>query len=284
MAKSYRTHYRNKEEDFFVKKRFDFNGFCNSRFSTPNENMLVRIHNAMTSALNGSPKAARLPNYVIIVLDDDLITYLDFKESGVATLLGTWIEWLAKQFNTLVSSRGEQLPEKCNKKVFFYWVSAPTHSCFSRGRNDLRTKYNLSLDSVVRSQDNMRLIKIKDWNAKDTTLVVNDKITETGMSAYWRAVDSSIHFNIIKRETFLAKQVSKKSESESQTKPKDDKPGPPLKDNMMDFFRRHHKHDHDRRMDDREDFYRCSNSHRGSWDNRRHFDKFLLPRPRYYYH
>ena len=66
---------------------------------------------------------------MVIILDDNLITYLDFKENGVATLLGTWIQWLAKEFETTIQSRLDQLPQKYNQDVFFYWVSAPTHSC-----------------------------------------------------------------------------------------------------------------------------------------------------------
>ena len=58
----------------------------------------------MASALNKNKNNA-LPKYVLIVLDDDLITFLDFKETGVATLLGTWVQWLVSEFNTLVEKR-----------------------------------------------------------------------------------------------------------------------------------------------------------------------------------
>ena len=52
MAKSICTHFKNKDGDFFIKKRFDFNAYCNSKFSSPMENMLVHLQNALVCGLN----------------------------------------------------------------------------------------------------------------------------------------------------------------------------------------------------------------------------------------
>ena len=48
--------------------------------------MLARIQNVLVSALNGS-KHGIFPKYIVVVLDDDIISFLDCKTSdGVATL------------------------------------------------------------------------------------------------------------------------------------------------------------------------------------------------------
>ena len=55
----------------------------------------------------------------------------------------------------------------------------------------MRIKLNLSMESIVWQKPNMRVIKLKDaWDSKDSHLVVNDRITEVGMIAYWKAVDA----------------------------------------------------------------------------------------------
>ena len=165
-----------------------------------------------------SQKSSLLPKYVLVVLDDDLISYLDFKREGLATLLGTWVEWLVKELSEIVKTRLSQLPLKSRKVVpFFYWVTAPNHTYFSKERNALCTKFILSLESVIRAQDNMRVIRLKDgWNSKDSLLVINDRMTENGLSAYWRSVDASFKFNSLKREFFIAKQTVQMSHNESQ--------------------------------------------------------------------
>ena len=124
---------------------------CNSRWSSVNENMISRIRNSFVAGLNQKCAAGLLPKYVLVVLDDDLITFLDFKEEGVATLLGTWIEWLCTELLSLVDKRKSQLPAKSVKEnqPFFYWVAAPTHNYISRERNALRVKFNLSLESGI---------------------------------------------------------------------------------------------------------------------------------------
>ena len=105
-----------------------------------------------------SQKSSLLLMYILVVLDDDLISYLDFKREGLATLLGTWVEWLVKELSEIVKTRLSQLPLKSRKVIpFFYWVTAPNHTHFSKERNALHTKFNLSLESVIRAQDNKNM-------------------------------------------------------------------------------------------------------------------------------
>ena len=50
----------------------------------------------------------------------------------------------------------------------------------------------------------MRLIKIKEfWNREDPDLVFNNKFTKTGLSTYWKAMDASFRYNVLKRRDFL---------------------------------------------------------------------------------
>ena len=95
---------------------------------------------------------------------------------------------------------------------FIYWVTAPIHSFFSKDRNKLRIKFNLSLESVIRNKDNMRVIKLKEfWDTKDSHLVINDRITEMGMIAYCKAIDASFKYNVIRHEQFMAKKLVSKA-------------------------------------------------------------------------
>ena len=63
----------------------------------------------------------------------------------------------------------------------------------------------------------MRVVKIKNaWNPKDNRLVMNDKITENGMTSYWCAVDKTFKFNVTCREAYLAKNFSLKSSEDNK--------------------------------------------------------------------
>ena len=225
---------------------------------------------------------------MVFVLEDDLISFLNCKVAdGVATIYGTWIEWLVKEVNAAINTRLEQLPLKSKKVIpFIYWVAAPLHSFFSKQCNNLRVKYNLSLESVIKGQNNMRVIKMKDhWNPKDSKLVVHDRITELGLTNYWAAVNASIQFNIERRETYVAKQVwSSKHLQQASTATASQKMSKHVnQDPMWTFFRRHNYVEHHKDLC--EDHYRHSHaawSHGHTCDRREHgsdrFNRFLLPR------
>ena len=215
MARTYRTHFKKQNptgaDAFFIKENYEFAGFCNSHFHGSQTNILARLQNTMVAAINSS-KNGMLPKYFIIVLDEDLVSFLDCNTQieGITTILGTWIQWLAKEFTSSVNQRMVKLPIKCKKfEPFFYWVAAPIHSFFTQESNQQRIKFNLALDSVVRTFPNMRIIRMKSfWDSKDSKLVINNRMTETGLTNYWASVDATFRFNVLKREAFLAKQVS----------------------------------------------------------------------------
>ena len=243
MVKSFRGHFLKNNPDWghFIKENYEFAPFCNSRFSSANVNMLARIQNAFATGLS-SEKKGKLPDYVIIVLDEDLISFLEFEKEGLATLLGSWVEWLANEIDMLLQQRKDQIPKKCWKDVFFYWVHAPNHSSFSKCKNGSRTKFNLSLESVIRTYKNMRVIKLKDkWDPRDGSLVVNNRITEPGLSAYWNAIDCAFKYNVQRREIYLAKQMAQKHSDIAavQARPADSKSEESRVDPMFNFFRKH---------------------------------------------
>ena len=279
-AKSYRAHFKLVTgRTFYIKENFEFSAFCNSRFNSANLNMLSRLQNTLAMAMNRT-KTGLLPKYILVILDDDLITYLDFKQEGVATLLGSWIEWLVREFNKVIKARKEQVPMKCKKAdTCFYWVAAPTHSNFSKDRNHLRVKYNLSLESVIRGQPNMRVIPLKnDWNSQDGKLVINDKITEMGMTAYWRAIDESFKYNAVKHETFLARQLS--SNTMKTTERTEEVFDSNRADPMHQFFNRRRDRDFgnvENRMGFREEMSLSRRVHPYHGDRRRNFNRFRLP-------
>ena len=102
--------------------------FCNSRFNSPTENMLVRIQNTMVGAIN---KNIALSEYVIVVFDDDLITFLNYNNTGVARLLGDWLTWIVNEIESAVKQCFDQLPAKAKHQIpCIYGVLAPLHTNF----------------------------------------------------------------------------------------------------------------------------------------------------------
>ena len=112
------------------------------------------------------------------------MNYFRFK---VATLLGTWLEFLAQEFSTMLSQRQQQLPARATPKeeTQLYWIEAIGRKSFSFEKNQIRNTSVACVESVIKEHDNMCLLKIKEyWDRNDTDLVFNDKFTKQGLLTY----------------------------------------------------------------------------------------------------
>ena len=284
------------EFQFFVKDNFEFHMFCNSKYNSPMQNMLIRLQNTFVAAINQN---ISLPRYVLIILDSDLIDFLAFNKAGMAQLAGDWITWLVNQFSVAIAKRKEQLPSKaqCKSEPCVYWCLPPSHVNFGESANECRKKFGFCVETILKGRSDMRVIKIKDgWNFNDKSLVHQGKLTETGKYAYWEAVDLAFKFNTERHELFLAKSkcIEMKKEvtniredssrsadnkirsqqrlvSEDTRAHRREKTCAPYRDDMENFFMRR------RRRDDQ--YHWSSNERRREREHSYSGNRFMLPRP-----
>ena len=228
---------RNKDYDFFIKNNFEVKIFCASRFESANTNILSRIHSSVVNS--GLNKNAKLPKYVVIILDNDLVEAFNPGNVNVCEQIGPWVEWLADEIHDAFKKRKTQMDEKTYDEgnPFIYWVAAPTHRDFSPTHNALREQFNNCLISVMKLHPDMRVIHLKTWNKFNSELVAGNKFSVGGLYQYWEAIDASLKFNIKKRRTFELRSALTKIEQEQTAEKQKTYVG--KKDDMMSFFRRH---------------------------------------------
>ena len=125
----------------------------------------------------------------------------------------------------------------------------------------------------------MRVVKIKNgWNTSDSMLVINNRMMEMGLSAYWDAVDTTFAFNSKRREVFLAKKAVQDNSCVDGKPMAKYNSAPMGADPMPDFFRRKRIIDEECQRDAQEDRH-CHDSRCG-WDSgRSDHSRFWLPRP-----
>ena len=111
IAESYRENFLHVK-GLYAKKAFEVHNFCNSRYTCNNRNMLSRIQHAVLRGIN---KRFKLPDFILIVLDNDLAQFLNYNAAGTASLIGSWIEWLTKQIADTIQKRKQELPLKAVK-------------------------------------------------------------------------------------------------------------------------------------------------------------------------
>ena len=200
LASTFRPCYKKGTVDMYLKNEFEVNAFCSSKFNDKNQNIISRMQITFANALNGSK---HLPYAMMILMDDDLIEYLNYKNFGVSTMYGTWVEYLIKELESLILAKKSYLPRKAvmQNNPIVYWVALPTHKGMGYDDTLMRTKFNLTMETVVRQYTNMRVLKLKDpWDNNDDNNITNQgKFTTKGLVAYWKALDNAFRFNYQKR-------------------------------------------------------------------------------------
>ena len=95
MAETYRNHFKKLDGEWFMKENFEVFPFCSSKCSDNNANMLSHITNSLVFALN---KHYKLPCFIIVIMDNDLVWYLQYEDDGATRMVGEWLEWIAEHF------------------------------------------------------------------------------------------------------------------------------------------------------------------------------------------
>ena len=230
VATTYREHFKKEREyNFFCKENFEVSAYCRSRQSEKDQNIIRRIKNSLIGGLN---KHWKLPKYIVVVLETDLIEFVDYTNFGISTLYGDLLEGIVKGFIDIINTRKTQLPKKAVKDdyPFIYWVSLPKHKNLDQ---NTRTKFNLTLESIVKLYPNMRIAQIKDnWDIKNENLAQCNRLSGLGCNQYWKAIDSSMKFNINKRQRIMKKDSAGKDTNARKFD---------RRDKIPDFFNKYRK-------------------------------------------
>ena len=127
VATTYREFFKNDlNYDFFTKRNFDVSAYCNSKQSEKDQNIVRRLRNSLAVALT---KNWKLPKYIVVILEGDIIDYLNYTNFGISGFYGDLLESVIKGFVAMIKTRKDQLPQKSKKATypFIYWVAAPMH-------------------------------------------------------------------------------------------------------------------------------------------------------------
>ena len=166
-----------------------FNTSCSARKG------LVRILDLLTEALNERPK---LPKYLAIILDDDLIMITQCYTAGASYILGAAIHFLIKKIEILLEQRKCELLDKkpgvvledYPKVVWVRMLKRPMDLAVSHLTLGLHGKFNTALeDNLSKASDKHHLISIE--------VDINDfnqwgKLTASGMKTFWREFDKGM--------------------------------------------------------------------------------------------
>ena len=238
VAETYRPYFKLVNEDFYMKKNFEVLSFCSSKHNDKNTNLISTVQISLATAMNAK---TYLPQFILIVLDDDIIKTVCYETEKLCAVYGTYLEWLTKTIHEMILQKKDFLPEKALRphEPQIYWTALPNSMLFEDASLEARNKFNLCLDTAVKSYSEMCMVRIKEiWDPENSKLVSNNRMTVYGLTKYWKAIDAAFKFNVIKRDEFIIREKAKalkKNFNEVKTPPQQKTDA----DEMVKFFRRH---------------------------------------------
>ena len=181
----------------YIRENFDVLGKLSNKYLSNDPNLISRLHNQLVDAIH---EKVILPKYLVVVLDDDLIKFLNLEpREGVAKAMGRVINEIMSDHRKLLQRQKEYLNKRSKKYMFpqIVWIEAPYHKNFGRTNNSLRKIYNQCLDKVASFNTDVTILELKKiWESDNSRLFIEEssRYTTEGFANYWAAVDCTLKF------------------------------------------------------------------------------------------
>ena len=191
---SYAEYYFQRSQTEFqgyVKDKYEMSGFMATN-SPLDRSLVSRIRNNLLTAIREQPV---LPRIVVVVLDDNIVNFIEQKNDTSSYTIGKVIHSIMTEHNRLICSQKDYLPNKAKRLNLpqVLWIEAPLHQSFIN--NTLRQKFNTCLQDMARLIPNVSVLSLKKvWDASDVHNYseVSRKLTVHGYKQYWEAVDRTV--------------------------------------------------------------------------------------------
>ena len=169
-------------------------GFLNNKTDSLDTNAVSRIRNLLVGAIH---MQVQLPKLIVVVPDNDIIEYIDYRKYGAAEVYAKFLDWIMTQQERLIASQKEYLPLKARQLNYpqIIWIEPPLHDNFDN--NTQRAIFGNILSNTAQFYDGVSVLQLKKiWDEKDTKLFVkeNKRFTADGMKKYWEAVDKTVKY------------------------------------------------------------------------------------------
>ena len=159
-------------------------------------NVLTRFNDALVEQLNVQP---RLPRYIMIFIDRDIIAEAQVFDFGVYRTLQDLIKWLLININCQIETRKEDLKLKrpgavtANSEPRLVWIKMARRPDYSVPKNvhSLASKFNNILEETIAGDKRSHILNFRIERNK-VNFDCSGNFTPEGFIEYWRQIDQTM--------------------------------------------------------------------------------------------
>ena len=187
----------NRKDDPYIYQFFNVMVFYQKSDGKAN-NAMLNIYNSLIEALN---KYARLPRFIFVIPDHDLVIQANHFKYGMNFILEDQLNWLAKKIEKALYMRRVDLKDKLlgavghePRVIWVKMIQRPlvkghTYKYYNNVVN-LRRKFNTILDEMVSVTRNTHLIDPTDAFDDYVHYDHLGNLAHEGKFQFWRVIDS----------------------------------------------------------------------------------------------
>ena len=197
--------------------------FMNNYFGTSiladtnKENNPSPVGRMVNCFINKFNETKRLPKWVVLLLEDDLIESIAYKQYGTSEMYGHILDYMMTAFSKATKKVNDALPLRSTKFCYphFLWMEPTLHT--NHQNITLRTKFIRSLHVVAQMHDEMISLPVRHpWNQNDTNLYnwLQQSLSANGYATLWKALDATINFvdtKLMRNHGLYLKNIFQKS-------------------------------------------------------------------------
>ena len=158
-------------------------------------NPMVRVVNCVVEALN---KYNVLPRFIIVLLDWDLVRFINYSDKGISKMLGMCVEWLVAELQNAVSIKKEDMRSKRPGSVVslepkFIWVKMidrPGKHLAKYMEN--REKFNGVLEETLFKTKQMYIMDIDRKSLDRSSFDIGGSLSTRGKGNFWGQFDRTL--------------------------------------------------------------------------------------------
>ena len=217
--KTYHQYFKGNEKsqcNTYTFTKYEVRDFISSQYKSNIRSLLGRLVNSLYKGLN---KHSALPRLIVVILDDDLVSSIDYRKSDCDETLHKLTSWLMREFAKAIRATKDVLPEKAKSEHLphILWMAPQLHKYFGDFNNEQRFMQSDSLHEIVKTMQDMSMLKlVKAWDKEESHFFIRDayRFTSAGLEAYWQLIDCAIKF----WDTVLSKKFTNKKPHLQQRK------------------------------------------------------------------
>ena len=199
----------------YLYQYYNITRITEEKMST-NKTFLSRVINSITRGLQNQPK---LPRYIIMLIDADLVQFVNHFGFSISHILGSCLEWLMKNLDCVISSKKDTLCRRQpgaiksgEPKIIWVTMAYRPEFCLAVNKKVAAApKFNAVLADLVRDRKGHLFMDLHNKITSPLNFNKAGYLNQRGKEVYWQEIDRKLEEFDYNKTDLVPMQVAKPS-------------------------------------------------------------------------